>query len=81
MTITVAELVARAKHEITQDIESGRVPSTVRSFTELHDYVDANGYAGLCDDNADVPTDTQIEMQELVDQWLANGRDDNSVTP
>ena len=31
--------------EIDGDIRSGHVPATVASFSELHDYVDANDYA------------------------------------
>ena len=30
--------------EIDEDIRSGLVPCTVTTFSELHDYVDANGY-------------------------------------
>ena len=40
--------IERSKLEILQDIASGVVPGTVSSFSELHDYVDANEYGGLC---------------------------------
>jgi hypothetical protein len=36
---------ARAQQEILCDVESAIVPRTVKSFAELHDYVDANGMA------------------------------------
>ena len=39
----VAFLVLRAKERILADRRAGVVP-TVRSFSELHDYVDANTY-------------------------------------
>ena len=40
--------IERSKAEILEDIASGVVPDTVSSFSELHDYVDANEYGGLC---------------------------------
>ena len=46
----VPSAVALAIVQITTDIHSGRVPATVGAFGELHDYVDANEYGGLCDD-------------------------------
>ena len=42
--------IVRSQMEILEDMESGRVPVTVASFSELHDYVDANEYGGLCED-------------------------------
>jgi len=48
----VAATVARAKLEILADIAAGRVPASVRTFSELHDYVDANEYGGLCEDDS-----------------------------
>jgi len=38
------------KLEIRADMIAGTVPESVRSFSELHDYVDANAYGGFCDD-------------------------------
>lgn len=74
-----AVLVLRVKLGILTDIVEGRVPATVGSFDELHDYVDANEYGGLCD-----PADPNSErphlgpevaaMQEEVDAWLRAGR-------
>ena len=48
---TLEQLIAQIKEEILQDIRHGRVPVTVATFSELHDYVDANCYGGLCDDD------------------------------
>lgn len=39
-------LAERMKTEIVEDVESGIVPESVSSFSELHDYVDANLYGG-----------------------------------
>lgn len=38
-----------ARQEVLNDVRSGRVPASVGSFSELHDYVDANGYGGAFD--------------------------------
>lgn len=42
--------VQRAQREILDDIKNGPVPYTVEGFGELHDFVDANEYGGLCED-------------------------------
>lgn len=43
--------VERAKAEILRDIDQGLVPSSVGSFSDLHDHVDANCYAGCCEES------------------------------
>jgi len=42
--------IERSKTEIDADVRSGLIPVDVASFSELHDYVDANEYGGLCDE-------------------------------
>ncbi len=44
------EIIERMKREVLEDVKSGQVPSTVKTFSELHDYVDANKYGGFCED-------------------------------
>lgn len=71
--------VDRAMEEIDQDVASGRVPATVATFSELHDYVDANEYGGLTEDHwfADDDLgriDEAIEVQARVDTWIRGGR-------
>ena len=44
------ETVERMKHEILADVKLGKVPATVKAFSELHDYVDANEYGGFCEE-------------------------------
>lgn len=39
------------KSEILSDMINGIVPSTVASFSTLHNYVDANCYGSFCDDD------------------------------
>jgi hypothetical protein len=50
--------IERMKREVLDDVKSGQVPSTVKTFAELHDYVDANEYGGFCEDKF---TDSLIE--------------------
>lgn len=47
----LANLVAQMQREVDADIAAGKVPTTVSSFSELHDWVDANCY-GLCEEGA-----------------------------
>lgn len=73
------ERVERSKREILDDIAKGVVPSDVASFSELHDYVDANEYGGLCEEGAtDGPVEEFIALgrivQDEVDAWLKAGR-------
>lgn len=90
----VAECVELTKAEILEDMGtavSSRgdvMPETITSFSELHDYVDANTYGTLCDEDSkwhylwdvrgedDMPAsiDFAIEVQDAVDAWLKAGR-------
>jgi hypothetical protein len=81
ITALEARAVARGKREILEDIKSGRVPSTARTFAELHDYVDANMYAGLADASSPLTGlsrhDERASMrrvQDALDAWLRTGR-------
>ncbi len=75
--------VAQVKAEIRADVASGVVPASVASFSELHDYVDANCYGGLCDSDsphhaAAMPDGTVDagfvnSVQDAVDAWLEAG--------
>lgn len=50
VVLPLAETIARIKKEILEDVRAGIVPASVKSFRDLHDYVDANCYGGFCDD-------------------------------
>jgi len=75
-----ATAVARCKQEILADIASGRVPATVASFSELHDYVDANEYGGGAEDWSEEKSGTDEfcdfwnRVQNEVDAWIKAGR-------
>ena len=47
---TAEQVIEQMVREIKADINSGTVPATIASFSELHDYVDANEYGSFCDD-------------------------------
>ena len=75
--------VERSKVEILAHVASGRVPSTVETFGDLHDYVDANCYGGLCDDDdafwgqtgseRDLVMDLAADVQNAVHAWIGAG--------
>lgn len=67
-------VVERAKAEILADVASGTVPSTCASFSELHDYTDANGYGGAFESPFDNnETDFWNAVQDAVDRWIKQG--------
>lgn len=47
---SIEVLVRTMKTQILSDIEDQHVPENVSTFSDLHDYVDANCYGRLCDD-------------------------------
>ena len=55
--------IERSKMEILEDMSSGIVPTTVSSFSELHDHVDANEYGGLCDPDSWYGTHWEVEAK------------------
>lgn len=68
---TVQDLINISITEIIQDQDSGIVPVGVKSFGDLHDYVDANCYGGFCDDDG--------ILDELIE--LHGGRDADEGVP
>jgi hypothetical protein len=67
-------VVERAKKEVLAHVAAGIVPRTCASFSELHDYVDANGYGGAFErpfDNNE--TDFWNAVQDAVDRWIKQG--------
>lgn len=76
--------IEQGKREILEDISTGRVPATVKDFSDLHDYVDANEYGGLCENGwlesditGDMTDDTHnaaSAVQDALHAWLVAGR-------
>lgn len=62
----------RAKKEILADIEAKTIPTTIRSFKDLHFYVDANCYGGFCDENYTISENFELEnrVQDILDNWI-----------
>ena len=71
--------VERAKREVCRDVRAGYVPVGVRSFADLHDYVDANYYGGAFDvwEEGDAGCDVAVGfwngVQGAIDEWLRSG--------
>jgi len=77
---TLEQTIVRMTAEILNDMARGIVPTTAASFSELHDYVDANCYGGFeaLHDSVDAE-DPQArdalwqymnDAQNAVDTWL-----------
>lgn len=85
--------IAAVKAEVQEGIADGSFPVTIRTFSELHDYADANMLRGLGDSLSplDVDEDDEDAQQALSDifnlvtdavsAWLAAGRTDAPLTP
>lgn len=48
--------------EILADLKQGTIPATVATFSDLHDYVDANEYGGICDMDWDYLFDGDMKV-------------------
>ena len=69
--------IAQGKTEILTDIQNGTVPAGIKTFDELHDFVDANEYAGLTsiiDQFANIEEFYEFgnAVQSALDSWLQN---------
>lgn len=81
----IAAAIEQAKREIVEDMctaVSSRktvMPLDVSSFSELHDYVDANEYGGLCAERAwwlEVESDNMVasnKVQDTLNEWIEDG--------
>jgi len=70
----LSNVVARAKSEILFDVTAGTIPASCGSFSELHDYVDANGYGGAFEREFDnEETDFWNAVSDVVDAWIKAG--------
>jgi hypothetical protein len=97
LTVEQNEVIARAialgKRQIQREIATGRIPPTITDFAALHDFVDANEFGGLCEDdgewnrlfprNSPAEADTFCEaanrVQHGLGEWLASGIDRNAL--
>lgn len=67
-----AAIVERVITEIRDDVRRGVLPYLPDTFSELHSFVDANTYGGMCDENAnaDVSTEDWYGIQDVVQDWM-----------
>ncbi|WP_232431327.1 hypothetical protein [Cupriavidus sp. UYPR2.512] len=91
--VFVANAIELGKAQIQQEIASGHIPPTVKTFSALHDYVDANEFGGLCADDGDLPRlfprvtegdaetfcEAANQVQQALDTWLASGMEKASL--
>jgi hypothetical protein len=64
------------KKEIRRDMADGVVPTSVRSFEELHDYVDANEYLPISREDYDDDEAFCFAANGLIEAvhvWLSKG--------
>lgn len=79
MTTSAAAISLSIIQDIKADIAAGHIPAEVKTFAELHDYVDANEYiitaleaAGWDHDPASVEqAATANRAMDMVNVWLA----------
>ena len=57
------EIIEIAKLEIVEDIETGIIKRKPTSFSDLHDYVDANFYGGMEIFSSDLITMNRIQSK------------------
>jgi hypothetical protein len=74
---TLDEVVAKMKEELIDYVMDGVVPLPVDSYSELHDYFDANCLAGMeqlwCTIGPDESTTLFNEASNIVDAWIKCG--------
>lgn len=63
--------IERAKREILEDVKAGVVPADVEAFSDLHYFVDANGYGGFFEDDAELEDANPVF--DAVDLWIKGG--------
>ncbi len=71
----VVDRVKMAKKSIRKDVKSGIVPRTIESFSDLHEYVDANKYGGFLEQDYEMTENFELEnrVQEQVNDWIVKG--------
>jgi len=71
---TLDRAIERSKSEILGDIAEGTIPAACASYSQLQDYVDANGYGGAFEHDFDnEETDFWNAVQDAVDAWVRAG--------
>jgi len=74
-TVKSKHHIELAKKEILMDVQKGLVPNSVKSFSELNEYVDANEYGGFTKEDYQISKNYAIEnaVQMELDKWIKSG--------
>lgn len=72
---TTKQVIEQMKDEIREEVHNKKIPQSVKSFAELHDYIDANELGGFCDSMSPYWPSTKFlnECQNAVDKWIKSG--------
>ena len=71
--LRIAEAVRVGKEEILSDARNRFVSANVTTFSELHDFVDANEYGGLCAEDSVWSIEDASAVQDALNEWLQAG--------
>jgi hypothetical protein len=74
-TVKSKHHIELAKKEILMDVQKGLVPNSIKSFSELNEYVDANEYGGFTKEDYQISKNYAIEnaVQMELDKWIKSG--------
>jgi hypothetical protein len=61
------KLIESIKTDIIKDVLDGIIPTNCKSFSELHNYVDANEYGGLCNSSSPFHIEKFASMQIAIE--------------
>lgn len=89
----MAASIELGMQQIQREIAAGRIPPTITEFSALHDYVDANEFGGLCDEDGQwrsmFPRETAADeeifceavnrVQDALANWLGNSAERNAL--
>jgi hypothetical protein len=66
------KILSQAKKEILSDIKNGTISGPIDNFEDLHDYVDANCYGGLCEMSYEISENYEVENKlfDELDKWF-----------
>jgi hypothetical protein len=79
----IEDTIALAKRQVIEDVHAGYVPFNVASFSQLHDYRDANYYGNAFElgfDGSDECVNYWNAVQDAVDSWIKSGELKRAIT-
>jgi translation initiation factor 1 (eIF-1/SUI1) len=69
------KMLSQAKKEILSDIKDGTISGPIDDFEDLHEYVFANCYGGLCEMSYEISENYEVENKlfDELDKWIKSG--------